>query len=171
MTLSLYDVSVPVFQRALRNLRHVLETGEAHAAEKGVAAEVLLQSRLFPDMLPLLRQVQIATDMAKNGAARLAGVEAPPFPDEEQTFAQLYARIDRALDYLGTFDAGQFADAATRPITLQTRTQGELKFDGQSYLLDFVLPNLFFHTTMAYALLREAGVPLGKVDFVGKLAR
>ena len=167
MTLSMFQASVPVFLRALGNLRQVLEKGEAHAADKGIAPDVLLQSRLFPDMLPLLRQVQIATDMAKNGAARLAGVEPMPFPDEERSFAELYARIDRARDYLGTFQPAQIDGSETRAVTLTTRTQGELKFDGQSYLLQFVLPNLFFHCTTAYALLREAGVALGKTDFIG----
>ena len=169
MPLSLFQVSVPVFLRVLRNLRHVLEQGEAHAADKGIAPDVLLQSRLFPDMLPLLRQVQIATDMAKNGAARLAAVEPLAFPDEEATFAELYARIDRALEDLESFRPEQFEGGESRPITLTTRTQGELHFDGQGYLLNFVLPNLFFHATTTYALLREAGVPLGKTDFVGAL--
>ena len=167
MTISMYQASVPVFLRVLGNLRHVLEKGEAHATEKQVAPEVLLQSRLFPDMFPLLRQVQIATDMAKNGAARLAGVDPMAFPDEEQDFAQLYARIDRAMEYLRSFQPAQVDGSEARPITLVTRSQGELKFDGQTYLLHFVLPNLFFHATTAYALLREAGVALGKTDFIG----
>ena len=107
MSLSMYQASVPVFVRALANLRHVLQKGEAHASEHGIAPEVLLQARLFPDMFPLLRQVQIATDMCKNGVARLAGVDPVPFPDEEKTFAELVARIDRALQLIRGFDAAK----------------------------------------------------------------
>lgn len=167
MSLSMYQASVPVFVRALGNLKHVLQKGEAHASERGIAPEVLLQSRLFPDMFPLLRQVQIATDMCKNGAARLAGTEPVAFPDDETSFAQLYARIDRAIDVLQGFRADQIDGSEGRPVSFMTRANGEMKFDGQSYLLGFVLPNLYFHSSMAYALLREAGVPLGKTDFIG----
>lgn len=167
MSLSMYQASVPVFVRALANLRHVLQKGEAHASEHGIAPEVLLQARLFPDMFPLLRQVQIATDMCKNGAARLAGAEPVPFPDDETSFAQLYARIDRAIEVLQGFQAGQIDGSEGRPVSFMTRSNGELKFDGQSYLLGFVLPNLYFHASITYALLREAGVVLGKNDFLG----
>ena len=167
MSLSMYQASVPVFARALSNLKHVLQKGEAHAAEKGFAPDVLLQSRLYPDMLPLVRQVQIATDMCKNGVARLAGVDPVPFPDEEATFADLVARIDRAIEVVQSFSAEQIDGSEARPVSFMTRTNGEMKFDGQGYLLGFVLPNLYFHSTVTYALLREAGVPLGKVDFIG----
>lgn len=166
MSLSMYQASVPVFVRALSNLKHVLQKGEAHAAEKGYAADVLLQARLFPDMLPLVRQVQIATDMCKNGAARLAGVDPVPFADEETTFAELTARIDRAIEVLKTFDAAQIDGSEGRAVSFMTRANGEMKFDGQGYLLGFVLPNLYFHSSITYALLREAGVPLGKTDFL-----
>lgn len=167
MTISMYQISVPVFVRALRQLKHVLQKGEAYAQEKGFDPAVLLQTRLFPDMFPLLRQVQIATDLGKNGAARLAAVEPLKFEDDETDFAQLHARIDRALDYLGTFRAEQIDGSEGRPVSVMTRARGELKFDGQTYLLTFVLPNLFFHVTTAYDLLRHTGVPLGKVDFLG----
>lgn len=167
MTLSMYQASAPVFLRALHNLRGVLHKGETHATDRGYDPGMLLQSRLAPDMLPLLRQVQIATDLAKNGCARLAGVEPLAFPDEETTFAELYARIDRAIGYIGTFTPAQIDGSETRAVSLVTRTAGELKFDGQSYLLDFVLPNLFFHCTTAYAILRAGGVALGKADFMG----
>lgn len=167
MTLSMYQASVPVFTRALRQLKHVLQKGEAYAQERGFEPGVLLHTRLFPDMFPLLRQVQIATDLGKNGAARLAGVEPLKFEDNETDFAQLHARIDRALDYLGTFRAEQIDGSEGRPILVMTRARGELKFDGQTYLLAFVLPNLFFHVATAYDLLRQAGVPLGKVDYLG----
>jgi uncharacterized protein len=167
MTLSMFQASVPVFQRALGNLRGVLQKGEAHARARGFDAELLLQTRLAPDMFPLLRQVQIATDLAKNGAARLAGVEPPKFEDEETSFAQLYARIDRALAFVGTLQAEQIDGSESREVVLATRSAGELRFDGQGYLLHFALPNLFFHCTMAYALLRQSGVELGKMDFIG----
>ena len=166
MTLSMYQASVPVFVRALTNLAHVLKKGEAHAAAKGITDEVLLQTRLIPDMLPLVKQVQIAADMATRGAARLAGVEPQAFEDNETTLAQLQARIERALAYVQTFTPAQIDGSEARAIVLKMRT-GELNFDGQSYLLQFVLPNLFFHCTTTYTILREAGAELGKSDFIG----
>lgn len=166
MSISMYQASSPVFVRALTNLRAVLHKGEAFANEKGFAPEVLLQTRLIADMLPLSRQIQIATDMAKNGACRLAGIDPPPFEDDETTFAQMYARIDRAIEVIAGIAADKIDGSESRSITLQMRT-GEMKFEGQSYLLDFVLPNLFFHCTTSYAILREAGVPVGKTDFIG----
>ena len=166
MTISMYQASVPVFVRALTNLRAVLQKGEAFAGEKGFAPEVLVQTRLIADMLPLVRQVQIATDMAKNGACRLAGIDPPKFEDDETTYAQLYARIDRAIEVIQGVSAAQLDGSETRAITLPMRT-GEMKFEGQSYLLDFVIPNLFFHCTTTYVILREAGVPIGKMDFMG----
>lgn len=166
MTLSMYQASVPVFLRALDNLRHVLRKGEAFAVDKGFEPDLLLQQRLIVDMLPLVRQVQIATDLAKNGSFRLAGIDPPKFEDDETTFAQLHARIDRASARIGELTPGQIDGSETRAITLQMPT-GEMHFDGQAYLLDFVIPNLFFHCTTTYALLREAGVPIGKMDFMG----
>jgi hypothetical protein len=166
MTISMYTASVPVFVRALGNLRAVLQKGEHYAVEKNFAPDVLLQTRLIADMLPLVRQVQIATDMAKNGAFRLAGIDPPKFEDDETTFAQLYARIDRAIEAINTLGAAQIDGSESRAITLQMRT-GEMKFQGLEYLLDFVLPNLFFHCTTTYAILREAGVQIGKMDFIG----
>jgi hypothetical protein len=165
-TISMYQACVPVCTRALRNLRAVLQKGEAFANEKAVAADVLLQTRLILDMLPLVRQVQIATDMAKNGGCRLAGIDPPKFEDDEVDFAQLYARIDRAIAVLEGLTPAQVDGSESRAITLQMRT-GEMKFQGQDYLLGFVLPNLFFHCTTSYVILREAGVPIGKMDFIG----
>ncbi|MGH8060841.1 MAG: DUF1993 domain-containing protein [Pseudoxanthomonas sp.] len=165
-TLSMYQATVPVAQRALRNLRQLLVKGEAHAQAQGFDAGVLLQTRLYPDMLPLLRQVQIATDGAKNAAARLAGVEALKFDDDETTFAELYARLDRAIDYLGTFTAEQIDGSEGRAISVPRRNGEPLGFDGRTYLLAFVTPNLYFHVATAYAILRHAGVPLGKADFL-----
>lgn len=168
--LSMYQASVPVFLRALRNLRHVLEKGEAHARGRGEDPAALLQARLYEDKLPLVRQVQIATDTAKFGAARLAGVESPRFEDVETTFDELYARLDAIADYLRTFDETALQGSETRVVTLSTRTRGDLHFDGRGYLLGHALPNLFFHVTTAYAILRHHGVPLGKLDYLGPAA-
>ena len=167
---SMFEFSVPVFVRTLRNLRAVLRIGETFAAEKGIAPEVLLQTRLIPDMLPLVRQVQIATDMAKNACARLTASEPLPFPDEETTFADLYARIDRCIAYVEGFAPARFEGSESRSIAFRTRA-AELEFDGLGYLTSFVVPNLFFHASIAYAILREAGAPLGKSDFLGDAGR
>lgn len=168
MTLSMYQASVPVFIRALGNLRHVLAKGEAHAKARQVSDEVMLATRLVPDMFPLVRQVQIATDMAKGGAARLAGGEPPTFADDEATFAALYDRIERTIEHLRSYRAEQIDGSEERAITLKTR-HGEMHFKGRDYLLDFVIPNLFFHCTTTYAILRGIGVELGKRDFLGPL--
>ena len=167
MTLSMYQAAVPVFIRALGNLVHVLKKGEEHATAKNVAGEVLLQTRLIPDMLPLVRQVQIACDMATRGTARLAGVEPTPFEDNETTLEQVHSRIERALEYIKAFKPEQIDGSEGRTIVLKTRT-GEMTFDGQAYLLQFLIPNLFFHCTTAYNILREAGTEIGKTDFIGQ---
>ena len=167
MTLSMYQAAVPVFVRALGNLKHVLQKGAEHAKAKSVTDEVLLQTRLIPDMLPLVKQVQIATDMAKNAAARLAGVDPLKFDDNETTFDELLSRIDRAVDYIKSFKAEQIDGSETRAIIVPSRN-GETKFEGQAYLLHFVLPNVFFHCTTAYNILRVAGTNIGKTDFIGK---
>lgn len=167
MSLSMSQASLPVFVRALTNLRAVLQKGEAFAREKGFEPEVLVNSRLIADMFPLAKQVQIATDMAVRGSARLAGMEPPSFPDTETDFAGLYARIDRALDVVRGFDAAQIDGSESRAIDVPRRGRDPLRMDGQSYLLHFILPNLFFHGSIAYAILREAGVALGKEDFLG----
>ncbi|MEW9572142.1 DUF1993 family protein [Rhodanobacter sp. Si-c] len=168
MSISMYQASVPVFVRALTNLRHVLQKGEAHAQAKGVTDAVLLQTRLIPDMLPLVKQVQIACDMACRGSARLAGEEPKSFEDNEATMAEVYDRIDRAIAYVQSFKAGQIDGSEDRAIQLKMRN-GELNLQGQSYLLQFILPNLFFHCTTAYNLFRGMGVEIGKTDFVGAL--
>lgn len=167
MTLSMYQASVPVFLRALSNLQHVLRKGEAHAHARKFEPSLLLQARLTADMLPLTSQVQIATDMAKNACARLAGVDPLKFEDNETTFAELHARIERAIDYIKTFKAEQIDGSETRAITIKSRS-GEQHFEGEGYLLHFVIPNVFFHCTTAYAILRVSGAELGKMDFIGK---
>jgi len=167
MTLSMYQAAVPVFIRALGNLKHVLQKGAEHAKTKNVTDEVLLQTRLIPDMLPLVKQVQIAADMATRGTARLAGVEPKSFEDNETTLEQLYARIDSAIEYIKTFKPEQIDGSEGRTIVLKMRS-GEMTFEGQAYLLGFALPNVFFHCTTAYNILREAGTEIGKNDFIGQ---
>ena len=167
MTQPIYTASVPVFQQILGGLKGVLSKAEAHVAEKKLDPNALLHARLFPDMFNLLRQVQIASDFAKGVSARLAGVEVPKLEDNEQTFAELQARIDTVLAFIGGLKPAQFEDAATRAIVLQPGTARERHFAGQAYLFSYGLPNFFFHTTTAYALLRHNGVEVGKKDFVG----
>ena len=167
MTLSMYQASVPVFVRALRNLAHVLDKGAEHAKAKNVSDEVLLQTRLIPDMFPLIKQIQIACDMASRGTARLASVEPQAFEDNETTLAQAYDRIARATDYIKSFTPEQIDGSESRAIQLKMRS-GELNFEGQAYLLHFLIPNVFFHCTTAYNILREAGTEIGKMDFVGQ---
>jgi uncharacterized protein len=167
MSISMYQVAVPVFLRALANLQHVLKKGQAHAKAKSVDDATILQTRLIPDMLPLVRQVQIATDMAKNATARLAGVDPLKFEDTEASFDELYARIERAIDYIKSFKTEQLDGCETRAITIKSR-RGDQHFEGEAYLLHFVLPNLFFHCTTAYAILRAAGTEIGKEDFIGQ---
>ena len=164
--LSMYPASVPVFVRTLQNLVHVLKKGQAHAVAHEYAPEQLLQARLAPDMLPLVRQVQIATDMVKNGSARLAGVEAPKFADDETTFEELYARIDRAVAFMRDLQPESIDGSEAREISLNFGPT-RLEYSGRDYLLDFVLPNLFFHASIAYAVLRQSGVRLGKFDYMG----
>lgn len=167
MSLSMSQASLPVFIRMLRNLRGILEKGAAHAEAKKIDASALTTARLFPDMFPLTRQVQIATDSAKGCAARLAGVEIPKFEDTEQTFADLLARVDKTIAFIKTIKPEQVDGSEERDVVLQMRA-GPLEFKGQAYLTHFVLPNFFFHITTAYNLLRHNGVELGKADFIGK---
>lgn len=164
--ISMYAASVPVLTRALRNLSAVLRKGEAHAAARNVDPSVLLGYRLAPDMFPLTRQVQIACDMAKGCVARLAGAEVPSYADDEKTFAELQARIDKTIAFIESFQPAQIDGSEGRMVTLKMRS-GERSFQGQPYLLDFVLPNVFFHSTTTYAILRHCGVELGKADFLG----
>lgn len=167
MTLSMYQASVPSFIRALNNLAGVLAKGAVHAEARKIDPSVLLGSRLYPDMFPLVRQVQIATDMVKGGAARLAGLEPPPYADTETSFAELQARIDRTIEFLKTIKPEQIDGSETRAIALVNRF-GTLNFVGIDYLNDFVLPNLYFHAATAYNILRHNGVELGKQDFLGR---
>lgn len=166
MSLSMYQASVPVFIRALSNLTAILKKGEAHAQAKKIDPAVLVNARLYPDMFSLVKQVQIASDNAKGCAARLAGQEPPSFPDNEQSFADLYARLDKTIAYLKTLKPAQIDGSEERAIELKMRDR-TLHLKGQGYLLDRVLPNLFFHVVTAYAILRHNGVEIGKGDFLG----
>jgi hypothetical protein len=168
MSVSMYDISIPVLTRGLTNLSAVLDKGAAHAAAKKFDSAVLAQSRLFPDMHPLVRQVQIACDTAKGAAARLAGIEVPKHEDTEATFADLKARIAKTVDFLKSVKAGQLMDAEGRTVELKF-PNGSWKFTGIGYLTDFVLPNFYFHSSVVYALLRKAGVEIGKGDFLGPI--
>ena len=167
MTISMYQASVPVFVRALTNLSSVLKKGEAHAKDKGVDPDNLLQQRLIFDMLPLIKQIQIACDMAARGAARLAGVEPKSFEDNEKTFAEAHARIDAAIAYVKSFKPEQIDGSEGRRVRMKTR-EGEVEMSGLEYLQGFAIPNLYFHCTTAYDILRVAGTPIGKKDFIGE---
>jgi hypothetical protein len=168
MSLSMYQATVPVLLRQLGNLRHVLTLAAQHADKQRIDPAIFLSSRLFPDMFALTRQVQIACDTAKGAAYRLAGQEPPRFEDNETTFAQLEARIERTIEAVSAVTAAQIDGSEKREIMLKVGPN-TLTFTGQDYLLHFVLPNLFFHVTTTYAILRHHGVPLGKKDFLGAL--
>ncbi len=170
MTLSMYQASVPVYLQFLNATSAVLAKGAAFAETRKIDPTVLLQTRLYPDMHPLVRQVQIFTDQAVRGASRLAGVEPPSFPDTETTFEELKARLDKVTAYVQSLTAAQLDGSEDREIVLKT-PRGDLKFSGQQFLLNFSLPNFFFHATAIYAILRHVGVELGKVDFMGGAPR
>jgi hypothetical protein len=163
----MYHYSIPPLKRALANLATVLQKGAAHAEAKKIEPGVLLNARLFPDMYPLIKQVQIATDMSKGAAARLAGVEVPKYEDNETTFAELQARIEKTIAFMDSIAPAQLENAESREITLPIR-EVELKFKGQDYLLNWAQPNVYFHVTTAYNILRHNGVTLSKKDFLGQ---
>jgi hypothetical protein len=168
MSVSMYDVSIPVLTLGLTNLSSMIDKAVAHAEAKKFDSLVLAQSRLFPDMFAFSRQVQIACDMAKGCAARLAGIEVPKYEDNETTMAELKARIAKTRAFVSSVQASQLKDAASRDIVI-TFPGNSLKFNGLSYLTTYVLPNFYFHCSMVYALLRHNGVQLGKQDFLGKI--
>jgi uncharacterized protein len=166
MTVSMFQASVPVFIRALNNLSAILEKGAVHANARKVEEAVLLHSRMFPDMFPLVRQVQIATDTARSGAARLAGAEYPAYEDNETTFAQLIARIRNTVTYLESLQPSQIDGGEDKTISWQSRSSTK-SMQGEPYLFNHLLPNVYFHVTTAYNILRHNGVELGKKDFLG----
>jgi hypothetical protein len=168
MAISMYQMSVPLFLKMLGNLSAILEKGAAFAEAKKVDPAVLLGYRLAPDMLNLTRQVQIASDHAKRACARLAGVEAPPYEDNEASFADLKARIDKTVAFIKTLEPKQFDGSETREIKLKIGG-ADRTLSGQTYYLHNALPNFFFHVTTAYAILRHCGVPIGKGDYIGQL--
>ncbi|OHX14738.1 hypothetical protein BI347_15435 [Chromobacterium sphagni] len=166
MSLTLYQVSIPALERGLHSLAAILRKAAAHAEAKSIAAEVFLNARLAPDMFPLLRQTQIACDLAKGCAARLAGVEVPSYADDESSFDELQARIARTLDFIANIRPEQLDGSEARTVVLKLRGE-EIRFSGLGYLRNFALPNFYFHLTAAYAILRHNGVELGKPDYLG----
>ena len=164
--ISMYQASVPTITCALSNLIGVLEKGAAHAEAKKIDPGVLLASRLYPDMFALAKQVQIASDTAKGGMARIAQVDVPAFEDNETTFAELVARLRKTIAFLETLKPTQVDGGEERVVTWQTRTATK-SMQAMPYLLNHVLPNVFFHTTTAYDILRHNGVEIGKQDFLG----
>jgi len=166
MTISMYSASVPVFRNMLGNLSHFLDKAQAHADARKFDPAVLVDYRLAPDMLPLRRQVQIACDASKNGLARLAGQEAPKFEDNESTLAELKERVRKTLAYLDSVPRAQVDGCEDKDITFPVGREGTRTLKGEAYLLNWALPNLFFHVTTAYAILRHCGVELGKSEYL-----
>ncbi len=166
MSISMYATLMPMAKTLLGALSNVLQKGADHAKAKGFDESVLVNARLAPDMFALARQVQIATDMAKGGAARLAGVEIPAYADDEATIEALKGRITKTIAFLDSLTPSQIDGTEDKEITLKMRA-GEVKFTGQNYLIGFVIPNLTFHCATAYNLLRHNGVEIGKRDFLG----
>jgi hypothetical protein len=167
MTLSMYQASVPVFIRMLNNLGAILEKAAAHCEARKIDPAALLGFRLYPDMFNLARQVQAAADHAKNGAARLAGVEAPAFENVERSFPELIERLRRTVEYLNAFKPEQIDGSEEREVTIR-RGDTTMRSRGQDFLLNRALPNFYFHLTTAYDILRHNGVELGKRDFLGR---
>jgi hypothetical protein len=171
MTMSMHTASVPVFQHMLRNLSHILDKGQASAEARKFDPSVLANARLAPDMLPFTKQIQIACDGAKNGVARIAGVEAPKFEDNETTFPELKARIQKTLDFLASVPEAKLQGTEDKEITFPVGRDKTRTMTAEAYLTTWVLPNFFFHVTTAYALLRHNGVDLGKADYLAGAQR
>lgn len=167
MTISMYRSTVPVLMRSLTNLIAILEKGAAHAEANGIDPTVLVNSRLYPDMFPLSKQVQIASDIARRGTARLAGVEAPAMEDTETTFDELIERLQKTLTYLESFTPEQLNDSAEKEVELPIGKGQTMTMQGWPFLTFFVFPNVYFHVTTAYDILRHNGVDIGKRDFLG----
>lgn len=166
MPISMSSASLPILRTMLRNLDYILDKGQAHAQARKFDPQVLCSARLAPDMLPLSKQIQIACDAAKNGVARLSGVEAPKFEDDEATIEDLKARIARTLAWLETVPAARLDGTEDKEITFPVGREATRTMKGEAYLKHWMLPNLFFHVTTAYALLRHNGVDLGKADYL-----
>jgi len=166
MTISMYAASVPVFRQILGSLATILEKAENHADAKKIEHDALLQARLFPDMFPLVRQVQLATDFAKGAAARLAGVDVPRYEDSERDFAGLQARLEKTLAFLDSVSREAIDDGAEREVTVGSGAN-QRQLVGLPYLLHYALPHFYFHATTAYDILRHNGLEVGKRDFIG----
>ena len=166
MSLSMYEASTPVFVRMLNNLSAILKKAEASAEARKIEPSVLINDRLAPDMLPLTRQIHIATDAAKGCVARLGDVEIPSYPDTETTFAELQERIAKTIAFIEGVDAGAMEGSQDRSFTIKLRS-GDLVMTGRELLLNFAMPNFYFHVTTTYLILRHNGVDLGKPDFLG----
>lgn len=166
VTLSMYQASVPAFGRVLAQLDAILDKAQNHAAARKIDPAALLTARLYPDMFTCLKQVQIVTDFCKGASSRLAGREVPSWPDDEKTFGDLKARIERTRALMETFRPVDIDGSEMRDITLKL-SGASVKLKGQPYLVQFVLPNLYFHAATAYGILRHNGVEIGKMDFIG----
>lgn len=166
--MSMYQASVPALVRALNSLAVILEKGQTHAESHGIDPAVLLQSRLYPDMFPLVRQVQIASDIARRGMARLAGTEAPKIEDTELSFSELIDRLHQTVIYLEGFTPEQIVGTEAMEVTVPIGRGETISMQGKPFLQFFVLPNVYFHVTTAYAILRHNGIDIGKRDFLGQ---
>ncbi|UZW56914.1 DUF1993 domain-containing protein [Sphingobium sp. JS3065] len=166
MATDLYDLTVPVFLRGLRNLSAILDKGAAFAAEKGIDPLTLTQARLIPDMAPLTAQVQYASDTAKGTLIRIGALDPVPMPDTEQSFADLQERIAKTIAFVESVPRERIDGREDVEVTLKT-PRGDFSFTARNHVLGFALPNFYFHVTTAYALLRQAGVPLGKMNYLG----
>jgi hypothetical protein len=166
MSMSIHEQVIAPLSRMLTNLDTVITKAEQYAEKNGIEPATLIQARLFPNMLPMVFQIRIATDTAKGAAARLSGSAVPKWPDDEETFADVHARIRKAIDFLATFKPKQFDGAEKRNIELKLGPR-EVKFKGTDYITGFVIPNFYFHVTTAYAILRHNGVDVGKKDYLG----
>lgn len=167
MTISMHQASAPVLAQSLKGLLRVIDKAEAYAKARKIDEQVLLQMRIFPDMFPFVRQCQIVTDNAKGAVARLAGQTPPAYEDNEASFAELRARVAKTIAFVEGFTAEQIDGSEERPVVLKF-PNGALEFTGQQYLLHFALPNVFFHATTAYDLMRQAGVDVTKTDYMGR---
>ena len=167
MSITMHSASAPVLQRMLGNLLKWLDKAEAHAAARKFSPDAYLALRLAPDMLPFSKQIQIASDNAKGCMARLAGMEVPKWDDTEVTMADFRERVRRTIEFVGSIPPEALAGSEGREIQIPIRNRDPLVFNGEAYLKHFALPNVYFHLTTAYALLRQAGVDLGKGDYLG----
>ena len=171
MSLSMHQATAPGFVHILTQLKHVLKKAEDHAAAHKIDPAVLTGARLYPDMFPLNRQIQIATDQVKFCMARLSGTEAPKFEDTEKTFEELQARLDKTIAYIQSFKPAQIDGSEVKTIEVKPANGNPRKYQGMNYVFDSVYPNFFFHVTTAYDILRHNGVELGKADFLGDTER